>query len=220
MLVWQGRAAGAGVGLPCRRARQHPHPLTCTPQGCAASSRSPARAARSRTATASATASGCSTSSPTRRRRRRLRSRARLGRSNPLRFERANKHGRHYTGFAQDLQRRLEQHRADRGARLMEVAVAAGIGFQLVRTWDGDRMLERELKNRHKRCGAAVRSMPGRAARRRLTSHDRRSTRLPSTCASDVRTPWWSMLADAVSWSPTRGLGRPAAGRQRPPRAS
>jgi hypothetical protein len=27
--------------------------------------------------------------------------------------------------------------------------VAAGIGFQLVRTWEGDRTLERTLKNRH-----------------------------------------------------------------------
>ena len=66
-----------------------------------------------------------------------------------LHFERPYKHARHYLGFAEDLERRLELHRAGRGARLVEVVVAAGIGFQLVRTWEGDRTLERVLKNRH-----------------------------------------------------------------------
>jgi predicted GIY-YIG superfamily endonuclease len=66
-----------------------------------------------------------------------------------LHFERPYKHARHYLGFAEDLERRLELHRAGRGARLVEVVVAAGIGFQLVRTWDGDGTLERALKNRH-----------------------------------------------------------------------
>jgi predicted GIY-YIG superfamily endonuclease len=66
-----------------------------------------------------------------------------------LHFERPYRHARHYLGFAEDLERRLELHRAGRGARLVEVVVAAGIGFQLVRTWEGDRTLERTLKNRH-----------------------------------------------------------------------
>ena len=66
-----------------------------------------------------------------------------------LHFERPYKHARHYLGFAEDLERRLELHRAGRGARLVEVVVAAGIGFRLVRTWEGDRTLERILKNRH-----------------------------------------------------------------------
>ncbi len=38
---------------------------------------------------------------------------------------------------AEDLPARLEAHGAGRGARLMEVIKAAGIGFTLARTWPG-----------------------------------------------------------------------------------
>jgi hypothetical protein len=50
--------------------------------------------------------------------------------------------------WAQDLDQRLAWHRSGHGARLIEVIVAAGIGFVLARTWGGDRTLERRLKNR------------------------------------------------------------------------
>lgn len=54
----------------------------------------------------------------------------------------------HYIGSADDLERRIAQHRAGTGARLCEVAAERGISFVIARTWEGGRKLERELKNR------------------------------------------------------------------------
>ena len=56
---------------------------------------------------------------------------------------------RHYLGYTSDLDARLEAHRSGNGARLMEVVTEVGIGWELVRTWPGDRALERKLKDRH-----------------------------------------------------------------------
>jgi predicted GIY-YIG superfamily endonuclease len=64
-----------------------------------------------------------------------------------LHFDRPYKHARHYLGFAHDVELRLADHRAGHGARLMEVIADAGITFTLARTWEGDRPLERSLKN-------------------------------------------------------------------------
>jgi predicted GIY-YIG superfamily endonuclease len=58
-------------------------------------------------------------------------------------------HARHYCGWTSNLDARLEAHRKGTGARLMEVCAERGIGFQLARTWTGDRHLERKLKRRH-----------------------------------------------------------------------
>ena len=55
----------------------------------------------------------------------------------------------HYLGFTDDLERRIEEHRTGAGARLCEVAKERGLTFAVVRTWDGDRQLERKLKNMH-----------------------------------------------------------------------
>ncbi len=65
-----------------------------------------------------------------------------------LHFERPLAHARHYIGYTADLPARLEEHRSGRGARLLEVVTEAGIGFSVARTWEGDRTLERRLKNR------------------------------------------------------------------------
>lgn len=65
-----------------------------------------------------------------------------------LHFDRRFKHAGHYLGYAEDLDRRLASHRAGNGARLLQVVAQAGIGFTLARTWDGNRALERRLKNR------------------------------------------------------------------------
>jgi predicted GIY-YIG superfamily endonuclease len=63
-------------------------------------------------------------------------------------FETNYRHAKHYMGWTTDLTARLEAHAAGRGARLMEVITAAGIGFTRARTWQGTRYLERQLKNR------------------------------------------------------------------------
>ena len=64
-----------------------------------------------------------------------------------LHFDQPYKHARHYLGWASDLDARLAQHAAGTGARLLQVARDAGIGWQLARTWPGDRYRERQLKN-------------------------------------------------------------------------
>lgn len=54
----------------------------------------------------------------------------------------------HYIGWAADPEARLEAHRGGAGARITAWCAQAGIGFDIVRTWTGDRRLERRLKNR------------------------------------------------------------------------
>jgi hypothetical protein len=56
---------------------------------------------------------------------------------------------RHYLGTTINLDRRLAQHRDGTGARILAAAVQRGIGFDVVRTWDGGRDVERQLKAQH-----------------------------------------------------------------------
>lgn len=65
-----------------------------------------------------------------------------------IHFEQAYKHAKHYLGIAEDLDARLEAHASGHGARLMSVIQSAGITWRCVRTWQGSRKLERQLKNR------------------------------------------------------------------------
>src|SRR5918999_6618796 len=68
-----------------------------------------------------------------------------------LHFTRPYKHARHYMGWVHGsgfLAARLAEHTAGRGARLVQVVIEAGIGFELARLWPGDRALERTLKGR------------------------------------------------------------------------
>ena len=65
-----------------------------------------------------------------------------------LHFDRPYRHAKHYMGWTIDLDARLALHAAGRGARLLEVVRAAGISWQLARTWTGDRNFERRMKQR------------------------------------------------------------------------
>jgi hypothetical protein len=58
-------------------------------------------------------------------------------------------HARHYLGWAGPghLVARLAHHRAGTGANLLRHVGAAGITWELVRTWPGDRTVERRLKS-------------------------------------------------------------------------
>lgn len=70
-----------------------------------------------------------------------------------IHFDRPLHHARHYLGYCngESLEQRIERHRRGDGSRLMRAVVAAGIGFEVVRVWEeGDRALERRLKNRKK----------------------------------------------------------------------
>jgi predicted GIY-YIG superfamily endonuclease len=73
-----------------------------------------------------------------------------------LHFDAPYGHARHYTGWTRDLDARLADHAAGRGARLIAVITAAGIGFTVARTVPGDRTLERAIK----RDGGATRYCP------------------------------------------------------------
>ena len=64
----------------------------------------------------------------------------------------ANPKGRagHYLGWADDVDARMAEHRAGRGARILAACVQRGIAFHVVRTWaDADRSFERRLKRQH-----------------------------------------------------------------------
>ena len=84
-----------------------------------------------------------------------------------LHFDEPYKHARHYVGWtARNVKRRLAEHAAGRGARLLEVVRAAGIGWQLARLWPGSRARERQIKRQggHARhcplCGVTPRTLP------------------------------------------------------------
>ncbi len=77
-----------------------------------------------------------------------------------LHFSEPYKHARHYSGLASDLDARLAEHQAGRGARLLQVAKAAGITWTLARTWPDDRTRERQLKNQ----GGASAAAPSAAS--------------------------------------------------------
>ncbi len=65
-----------------------------------------------------------------------------------IHFWKPYRHARHYTGYSEDLDKRLTDHLCGMGARLMEVVTNAGIEWKVSRTWSGDRALERKIKNR------------------------------------------------------------------------
>jgi predicted GIY-YIG superfamily endonuclease len=73
-----------------------------------------------------------------------------------LHFSRPYKHARHYTGWTDALDARLARHAQGDGARLLAVVHAAGITWQVARTWTGPRSRERQLK----RQGGAARRCP------------------------------------------------------------
>ena len=57
-------------------------------------------------------------------------------------------HLRHYLGWTQNLEQRLEEHRSGRGARVMQVLKEQGIEWELARTWPNTtRKFERKLKS-------------------------------------------------------------------------
>lgn len=65
-----------------------------------------------------------------------------------LHFDPKLHHASHYIGFAKSsIEERVLQHQQGQGAALTKAAVAAGIELKLVRFWEGDRALERRLKN-------------------------------------------------------------------------
>lgn len=71
-------------------------------------------------------------------------------------FAQRYRHARHYLGWAKSLPKRIKHHRSGTGARLLQVVNDQGIPWDVVRTWEGDRHRERQLKNQ----GGASRLCP------------------------------------------------------------
>ncbi len=69
-----------------------------------------------------------------------------------IHFDRPLHHARHYLGYCADgtLEVRMIRHRAGRGARLLAVLRELGIGWRVVRVFEGDRYVERRLKQQHR----------------------------------------------------------------------
>src|SRR5260370_19461090 len=65
-----------------------------------------------------------------------------------IHLERPYHHARHYLGCTHDLMHRLAEHRKGTGAKLLRAVGRAGIPFDVVRTWDGYRQEELQLKAR------------------------------------------------------------------------
>lgn len=65
-------------------------------------------------------------------------------------------HARHYIGFTpgkgkRALNKRMTKHKNGTGSKFLNAVNKAGIGWNVVRTWDeGDRTFERKLKNQKK----------------------------------------------------------------------
>ncbi len=66
-----------------------------------------------------------------------------------IHLDHALKHAKHYLGFSEDVQERVQQHRNGRGATFMKAISKEGITWHVSRIWDGDRTIERLLKDQH-----------------------------------------------------------------------
>lgn len=67
-----------------------------------------------------------------------------------IHFDRPYKHAAHYLGYSGNIADRVLAHHCGEGSRLLQVIEGAGIGWDVVKVWEGaSRTFERQLKNRH-----------------------------------------------------------------------
>ena len=69
-----------------------------------------------------------------------------------IHFDAPYKHARHYIGCTCNLERRIAEHRrgdSTKASRLMAAVHDANIGWDVVRTWEGDYNLEKRLQATH-----------------------------------------------------------------------
>lgn len=72
-----------------------------------------------------------------------------------IHFNKKLAHAQHYIGFVEnDLEQRIEKHKAGTGAKILRACKEAGIDWKVVKVWEeGSRDFERSLKNKKKtRC--------------------------------------------------------------------
>lgn len=65
-----------------------------------------------------------------------------------IHFEEPYYHARHYIGWAKTLKKRIADHRAGRGSRLMQIINEANIDWVVAMHRKGSRKDERALKNK------------------------------------------------------------------------
>lgn len=67
-----------------------------------------------------------------------------------LHFDKKYKHAQHYLGWTTDLEKRLREHRSGNHERCVLTATIHwhGIGWRLVRLWNGPLSFEKVLKKR------------------------------------------------------------------------
>jgi len=63
-----------------------------------------------------------------------------------IHFDEPYEHARHYIGFSKNFNKRMLEHAAGTGSRLMQVVTEAGITWRVAEVWYGDRYLERRFK--------------------------------------------------------------------------
>lgn len=132
-------------------------------------------------------------------------------------FARPLAHAQHYIGWTVDLGKRMAQHRAGWGGRLMASVQAAQIPWSVVHTEQGDRYRERQLKNRSsaarrlcwvcsiEEVAVAKGSVPyvETRARAHVVSFQGAGKPWVSICGYHVRRHW-----SAVRWAPSQPLQR------------
>lgn len=102
-----------------------------------------------------------------------------------LHFERSlADHAQHYLGWAGDLEARLAEHRSGNGARLMAAISDHRIDWELVRTWEGTRALERRLKDQHDARALCPKCREKR--REYQKEHRRQASQAPKTRHPDI----------------------------------
>ena len=117
--------------------------------------------------------------------------------------------------WARNVKRRLAEHAAGRGARLLAVVREAGIGWQLARLWPGSRARERQIKRQggHTRhcplCGVRPRALPrnrdGSLSRSRTTDAQKLAARVMTAAQLAEHT---ALRRGAVTGKPDRPAER------------
>jgi predicted GIY-YIG superfamily endonuclease len=67
-----------------------------------------------------------------------------------IHFDEKLVHAQYYLGWTTNLDKRIEAHGNGNGGALMTAVNRAGIGWRVVRTWEGSRDDERRMKRWHK----------------------------------------------------------------------
>lgn len=65
-----------------------------------------------------------------------------------IHFDKKLHHSQHYLGFAEDnIEARFDQHCKGNGAKILRRCNELGIEYKIVATFEGDRNMERKMKN-------------------------------------------------------------------------